>query len=184
MSKIGKKPVLIPEGVSIDFKSGVLLVKGPKGQLERRIPEGLDVKLEDNKLKVISKEKDKVSSRPYLGTLRANIANMVKGVTSGWSKKLELVGVGFRAEVAGSKLTLALGFSHPVIFEAPAGIKFNVEKNVITVEGLDKELVGLISDKIHSVKPPEPYKGKGIKYSDEIVRRKAGKAAKTQGVAA
>jgi large subunit ribosomal protein L6 len=184
MSKIGKQPILIPEGVEITYEGGVLRVKGPKGEMERHIPANIEVKLEDNKIKVLSKGKDKFLVRKFLGTFRANAANMVKGVTEGWSKKLELVGVGFRGEVVDNKLTLALGFSHPVIFEAPSGISFKIEKNLITVEGIDKEMVGQISDKIRSVKPPEPYKGKGIKYSDEIVRRKAGKAAKTQGAAA
>jgi large subunit ribosomal protein L6 len=184
MSKIGKKPVIIPEGVVVNYEGGTLFVKGPKGELARRIPEGIELKQEDDRIKIASKAKDKISNNTLSGTLRSNIANMVVGVSEGWSKKLELVGVGYRAEVSGAKLTMALGFSHPVVFEAPAGIGFKIEKNIITVEGADKDLVGLVADKIRSVKPPEPYKGKGIKYLDEIVRRKAGKAAKTQGVSA
>ena len=184
MSKIGKKPVIIPEGVSVNDENRTLSVKGPKGELVRKIPEGIELKLESNQVEISSKVKDKNINKTLLGTFRSNVANMVQGVSEGWSKKLELVGVGFRAEVSGTKLTMALGFSHPVVFEAPAGITFKVEKNIITVEGVDKELVGLVADKIRSVKPPEPYKGKGIKYSDEVVRRKAGKAAKAQGVGA
>ena len=134
-------------------------------------------------MKVSALNKD-LKTKAMHGTTRALIANMVKGVTEGWSKGLELVGTGFRAETSGKQLTLNVGFSHQVKIDAPEGITFRVEKSDITVEGQDKELVGLVADKIRSVRPPEPYKGKGIKYKDEVIRRKAGKAAKAQGAAA
>jgi large subunit ribosomal protein L6 len=118
------------------------------------------------------------------GTLRAVLSNMIVGVKEGWSKVLELVGTGYRASLSGNKLVISVGYSHPVEFEAPKGIDFKVEKTLITIEGIDKELVGLVAAKIRSIRPPEPYKGKGIKYQDEVVRRKPGKAAKTEGAAA
>jgi large subunit ribosomal protein L6 len=137
------------------------------------------VKLEDDQMRVSTLKKNP-KTKALHGTIRALIANMIKGVVDGWSKTLELVGTGYRAELSGKTLILTVGYSHPVEIEAPSGIDLKVEKTSITVEGIDKELVGHIADKIRSVRPPEPYKGKGIKYSDEVIRRKAGKAAKTE----
>ena len=180
MSKVGKKPVEIPQGVKIEDKDGIFTVSGPKGELFRKYPEKLlSIKIESDFATIVPISKTEKAFVNW-GTYRSHLANMVKGVTEGWKKTLELVGVGYRAEVQGSDLVLAVGFSHPVKILCPEGITLKVEKSIITVEGIDKERVGETADKIRSVRPPEPYKGKGIKYTDEIIRRKAGKAAKTQ----
>ena len=183
MSRLGRKLINIPETVKLSFEGKEIIVTGPKGNLKFEIPEGVSVDEEGRTLKVKALKKD-LRTKALHGTTRALIANMVKGVTEGWSKKLELVGTGFRAETSGKSLTLNIGYSHPVKMDAPEGIGFKVEKLDITVEGVNKELVGLVADRIRSIRPPEPYKGKGIKYKDEVVRRKAGKAAKAQGTAA
>lgn len=180
MSKIGKQPVKLPAGVSIETTPGEIKIKGPKGELSRKIPPSVGVGVKDGAILVSSKEGTKQAKSTF-GTIRSIIANMVVGVTEGWSKQLELVGTGFRAEVQGRALILTIGFSHPVTIEVPEGITFKVEKSIITIDGADKELVGQIAANIRAVRPPEPYKGKGIKYLDEVVRRKAGKAAKTIG---
>jgi large subunit ribosomal protein L6 len=180
MSRVGKLPVQIPDGVKVDIEKNVVKVTGPKGNLEWKFPRTINVKVVDGSVKVSSKGHTK-SAKSMHGTSRALIFNMIKGVTEGWSKVLELVGVGYRASVSGNTLSLTVGFSHPVEIEAPEGITFKVEKSDITVEGIDKELVGLVSSRIRAVRPPEPYKGKGIKYKDEEIVRKAGKAAKATG---
>ncbi|OGM13887.1 50S ribosomal protein L6 [Candidatus Woesebacteria bacterium RIFCSPLOWO2_01_FULL_39_23] len=182
MSRIGKKPIKIPEGVNVTIGGEAIKVSGPLGNLERRLPGKIDVKTEDGFLKVSSKGDS--SMDPIFGTTRSHVQNMLIGVSTGWSKTMELVGVGYRGELVGKNLSLALGFSHPVIFEAPNGITFKIEKSLIIVSGIDKDLVGLVADKIRAKKPPEPYKGKGIKYQNEKIRRKAGKAAKAQAGAA
>lgn len=178
MSKIGKLPIEIPQGVNVEIESGTVKITGPKGIMEMKIDRDIEVKRQDTSLVIATKRTNERSASIH-GTTRALISNMVRGVVDGWSKKLELVGTGYRAETTGSTLTLSVGFSHPVKVEAPEGINFKVEKTEITVEGFDKELVGQISATIRAIRPPEPYKGKGIKYKDEIIRRKAGKAAKT-----
>jgi large subunit ribosomal protein L6 len=183
MSRIGKLPIKLPEGVEVDIRAENLLVKGPKGQLEKKIPQGLVVEKKDGSVLVSLKKENSALSSIY-GTTRAIIANIVHGVTEGWSKSLELVGTGYRAEVVDNNLVLTVGHSHPVKINAPEGIAFKVEKTDITVEGIDKELVGQVAANIRAVRPPEPYKGKGIRYKDEFVRRKPGKAAKAQGVGA
>ena len=180
MSRIGKLPVNIPEGVKVEVKQGVIRVVGPKGELERVLPRTVLVKLKGDIIEVSSKGSSKAAKAIH-GTIRAIISNMVVGTSTGWSKTLELVGTGYRASVSGNTLTLTVGYSHPVEIEAPDGITFAVEKSEITVEGIDKELVGQISATIRAVRPPEPYKGKGIRYKDEEVLRKAGKAAKAAG---
>ncbi len=181
MSKIGKKPIIIPQGVEVDIKGNVFMVKGPKGELRRSYPEKLlSVKVAEGVVSLLPVSNSE-RARVNWGTFRSHFFNMIKGVSEGWKKTLELVGVGYRAEIQGRDLVLTVGFSHPVKVACPEGISFNLEKSIISVEGVDKELVGEISDKIRSVRPPEPYKGKGIRYTDEKVRRKAGKAAKTQG---
>ena len=180
MSRIGKLPIAIPEGVEVKVENGKIVTNGPKGTLERSVPKGVSAKVENGQL-VLEIAKDKVSLRPIYGTTRALVANDVAGVKDGWSKTLELVGTGYRAETSGKNLSVLVGYSHPVKFDAPEGITFKVVKTDITVEGIDKELVGLIAAKIREVRPPEPYKGKGIKYKDEVIRRKAGKAAKGAG---
>jgi large subunit ribosomal protein L6 len=180
MSRIGRLPIKIPDGVSVEIKTGEVVVKGPKGQLSRKLSHGVSAELKDGNL-VVKGLKNEESVKPLLGTERSILFNMVKGVVDGWEKKLELVGTGYRAEVAGKTLTLSVGYSHPVKIEAAEGISFKVEKNIITVEGIDKSLVGFVAANIRNIRPPEPYKGKGIRYVGEVIRRKAGKAAKAAG---
>ena len=183
MSKIGKQPITITAGATVTVEGRSVKVEGPKGALTQKLPRGIEVEVKDGVVTVTAKTKSKADTSNH-GTIRALINNNIKGVTQGWSKQLELVGTGFRAEVAGKTLTLIVGFSHPVKIEAPEGISFKVEKNVVTVEGANRESVGQVSANIRSVRPPEPYKGKGIKYTDEVIRRKAGKAAtKASGAA-
>ncbi len=159
-------------------------VTGPKGVMEEKLPRGIEVEVKDGLVSVTTKGKSKIDTSNH-GTIRALINNDVIGVTKGWSKQLELVGTGFRAEVSGKILSLTVGYSHPVKIEAPEGISFKVEKMIVTVEGVDREAVGQVAADIRGVRPPEPYKGKGVKYVDEVIRRKAGKAAaKTTGGAA
>jgi len=179
MSKIGKQPVIIPAGVTVEVTGHTVAVTGPKGTLKRHFPAEIAVEVKDGKALVTAKGSGKYVMALF-GTTRALINNDVTGVSTGWSKKLELVGTGFRAELNGAELSLTIGYSHPVKIKAPEGITFKVEKTFVSVEGFDRELVGQVSADIRSVRPPEPYKGKGIKYSDEIIRRKAGKAAATK----
>jgi large subunit ribosomal protein L6 len=184
MSKIGKQPVLIPEGVKIEVSGQTVKTTGPKGIIERVFARPVSIEVKDNQAIVTVRGNSKASMSLH-GTTRALLNNDVIGVTKGWSKTLELVGTGFRPELAGKTLSLTVGYSHPVKIEAPVGITFKTEKMIVTVDGIDKELVGQISANIRGVRPPEPYKGKGIKYTDEVIRRKAGKAAaKTTGAAA
>ncbi len=183
MSKIGKAPVKIPQGVTVEISEGEVRVTGPKGALVRRIHPTTDVKVENGQIIVTSTAKDKIGHSIY-GTTRALIANMVNGVSVGWTKELELVGTGFKAEVVGRDLVLTVGYSHPVKIEAPELVSFKVEKTIISVSGPDREVVGQIAADIRKVRPPEPYKGKGIKYRDEVIRRKPGKAAKAVGAPA
>ena len=180
MSRIGKQPIKIPEGVNINIDSDQVVVSGPKGEIKHNLPKAVFVKKKKDYLEVSTKDRSK-QGKANFGTTRALLANIVLGVTNGWTKQLELVGTGYRSETDGKTLTLTVGFSHPVKIEETEGISYKVEKNVITVEGIDKQLVGHLAAKIRSVRPPEPYKGKGIKYIDEVVRRKAGKAAKAVG---
>lgn len=181
MSRIGKKPIEIKEGVTVSLQGRKVNVSGSKGDLSFEVPNGIEVKIEDNKI-VVSQAKKALEVSAVFGLTRAMIANMVKGVSEGFEKKLELSGVGYRAAVAGADLTLSLGFSHPVKVNTVPGINFSVLENVITVSGIDKALVGNMASKIRDIRPPEPYKGKGIKYLGERIRRKAGKAAKAVGV--
>lgn len=180
MSRIGKKAIEIPQGVEVSVENGQFIVKGRLGEMKRDYPARmLSVKVEDNKVFVSPVSKTEQTG-VFWGTFRSHFNNMIQGVSKGWQKSLELVGVGYRAEVQGNDLVLTVGYSHPVKVTAPEGITFKVEKSIITVSGANKESVGDVSDKVRSIRPPEPYKGKGIKYIDEEVRRKAGKAAKTQ----
>jgi large subunit ribosomal protein L6 len=180
MSNIGKLPIKLPTGVTVELSEGSIKISGPKGSLSQKLSKHTSVKVEDAVI-TVSPADSSIKSREMHGTIRALISNMVGGVTEGWTKTLEMVGTGYRAEVRDKNLVLNIGYSHPVIIDAPEGITFEVTKSVIKITGIDKELVGLISDRVRSVRPPEPYKGKGIKYQGEIVRRKAGKAAKTAG---
>ena len=182
MSKIGKLPIKLPKEVNVDISDSEITLKGPKGEFKKVIPEGISVELKEGSIQVSLKKKSKDLNAIY-GTTRAHIANMVHGVAEGWSKTLELVGAGYRAELKGKDLILNVGYSHPVEIKALEGISYKVEKAEITVEGVDKALVGQFAAKIRDVRPPEPYKGKGIKYKDEVIRRKPGKAAKTEGAA-
>lgn len=179
MSKIAKKPVDIQEGTTIVLEGNVVKVTGPKGDLFFELPEGVNVKVDNASAQVSHKGEDR--ERALAGLTRSILANMVKGVVSGFEKKLELSGVGYRAQAADNLLTLSVGFSHPVKITAEPGIHFAVEENIITVSGIDKALVGNTAAKIRSIRPPEPYKGKGIKYVGERIKRKVGKAAKAVG---
>lgn len=178
MSKIGKIPVLIPVGVKIMEKEGKVTVIGSKGTMSFTLPSGIDVKIDNERIMVVPKNN---LSSALFGLSRAIIANLVKGVTVGFEKKLELSGVGYRAQVSGNDLMLFLGFSHPVKIPAVEGITFQVLENVITVSGINKNLVGDMAAKIRGLRPPDPYKGKGISYLGEKIRRKVGKAAKAVG---
>lgn len=181
MSKLAKIPVSIKEGVSVTIKDNIVKVEGPKGNLTFRLPIGVDVKIVDGRGIVSPKDKKNENLKPVLGLTRAILANMVTGVDTGFNKKLELSGVGYRAQVLGQDLSLSVGFSHAVKVTAVAGISFSVADSIITISGIDKGLIGNMAARIRAIRPPEPYKGKGIKYKDEKIRRKAGKAAKTLG---
>ncbi len=181
MSNIGKKAIKITEGVNITQDTDKIIVSGPKGTLETKVPMGIGVTVKNGEI-VLRKETESRELEKFFGLSRALLANMVTGVTSGFEKKLELSGVGYRANVSGEELVLNVGYVNPVKIKAPSGIKFSVDENsIITVYGASKQLVGDVADKIRHVRPPEPYKGKGIKYVGEYIRRKVGKAAKTVG---
>jgi large subunit ribosomal protein L6 len=174
MSRIGKQPVDIPEKVDVDIEDCKVTIKGPKGEITREFNSSFDINIEDDAV-VVNRPSDSKEDRSQHGLIRSLIEGMVKGVTEGFTKKLELVGVGYNAKVQGGDLVLELGYSHPIKIEAPEGINFDVEKNVVTVSGYDKQLVGDIAANIREQRKPEPYKGKGVKYIDEHIRRKVGK---------
>jgi large subunit ribosomal protein L6 len=178
MSRIGRKPITIPSGVNITLDNTRITVKGPKGTLSRELHKDMNLVVAENEISV-ERPSDNKLHRSLHGTTRSVVANMVSGVTEGFAKNLELVGVGYRANKAGDKLVLNVGYSHPVEIEPEGGIEFDVPTNTkITVKGIDKELVGATAAKIRSVREPEPYKGKGIKYEGERILRKEGKAGK------
>lgn len=178
MSRIGNKPITIPDGVEIKLDGQHITVKGPKGMLERDIHENMKVNLEDKVLTVV-RPNDEPKNRSLHGLTRTLINNMVEGTTKGFERKLEINGVGYRAQKQGNKLVMNLGYSHPVEIEAPEGITFDVpNQNEIIVKGIDKELVGQTAAVIRTKRPPEVYRGKGIKYAEEVIRRKEGKAGK------
>jgi large subunit ribosomal protein L6 len=174
MSRVGRKPVVLPKGVTVNVAKDSVAVKGPKGELKRALPTGVTIKAAGSQLD-ITRADDSGENRAKHGMMRALLANMVKGVSDGFERKLEINGVGYRAEVAGQKLNMALGFSHPVEFNLPKGVAGKVDKNVIILSGIDKELLGETASKIRDIRPPEPYKGKGIKYLEEVIQRKQGK---------
>lgn len=176
MSRIGKKPIAIPPGVTVSVSGNVVTVKGSKGELTRMVHPDLSVEVKNEEILVIPRRQMKKTAALW-GLSRALLANMVTGVVKGYEKKLEFEGVGYRASVEGDTLVMQLGFSHPIRFKAADGIKFSVEKNTITVSGIDKGLVGNAAARVRSFKVVEPYKGKGIRYQGEVVRRKAGKKA-------
>lgn len=176
MSRIGRKPIILPQGVEVTVDQRTVTVKGPKGTLTQAIPEGIIIEQQDDRL-LVERPEDTKKFRAYHGLTRALVANMVQGVSTGFERKLELVGVGYRVQMQGNKLVINIGFSHPVEVEPPAGIEFEVPANTkITVKGIDKQLVGNTAANIRDIRRPEPYKGKGIKYENEVIRRKAGKA--------
>lgn len=182
MSKIGKLPIIVKDGVTVTVNGQEVTVVGSKGTMTHVVPSGIVVIVEDGKILVKQDEKvNKEETKALWGLTRALLANITKGVSVGVEKKLELTGVGYRAQASGSELTLSVGYSHPVKIKAPQDITFNVADNVVTVSGIDKAMVGLIASRIRAVRPPEPYKGKGIKYQGEYIRKKAGKAAKAVG---
>lgn len=181
MSRIGKLPIAIPAGVTLTINGRNVDVKGPKGQLGLVLHDRVTLDQQDGQARVTVTDPDLQSDRALWGLTRMLVANMITGVTQGYEKKLEINGVGFKAQGSGQNLTLNLGFSHPVEFPVPEGITATVEKNVITIAGIDKQLVGETAAKIRALKKPEPYKGKGIKYADEVIRRKAGKVVKAAG---
>lgn len=178
MSRIGKAPITIPAGVEVKVEGNLVRVKGPKGELSREISHAMSVEIENGALRVV-RPSDEREHKALHGLTRTLINNMVEGVTHGYTRNLEMVGTGYRAAKSGSKLTLQVGFSHPVEFDPPKGIEFAVPAvNQIVVSGIDKELVGQMAADIRAVRPPEPYLGKGIKYAGEVVRRKEGKTGK------
>ena len=175
MSRIGKKPVTIPDGVSVSIADNRVQVKGPKGELGTPVLIGTAVAIEGGEVRVSA---EKITRNPAFGTMRALIQNMVTGVSTGFSKTLEIVGTGYRAQMDGKRLVLQLGFSHPIHFESPEGIAIKCESPTrVLISGADKALVGQVAADIRAYRPPEPYKGKGVKYEGEYIRRKAGKAA-------
>lgn len=178
MSRIGKRPIAIPNKVTITIEGQAVTVKGPKGQLSRVLPAEVVVSQDDGSLQVARRD-DSRTARQRHGLCRTLVANMVEGVSQGFQRRLEIQGVGYRAQVQGRNLTLNMGYSHPVQIEPPEGIQFAVENNTnVIVSGIDKEVVGNTAARIRAVRPPEPYKGKGIRYAGEAVRRKVGKAGK------
>lgn len=175
MSRVGKQLIKIPEKVEVTATAGMLTVKGPLGTLSRPLPEMLTLNIAEGTATFAQPKRDDVATRSLWGTYASHLVNMIEGVTKGFEKKLIIEGVGYRAAVAGTKMNLNLGLSHPVELPIPAGIKVTVEKNLVTVSGFDKELVGQFAATFRSYKEPEPYKGKGIRYDGEIIRRKEGK---------
>lgn len=183
MSRIGKLPIALPDGVKVSLEDGAVRVEGPKGKLKAELPNGIEVQMAGKVLKVV-RGNDERTLRALHGLARKLVANMVEGVSRGFSRVLEINGVGYRAEVKGSELHLALGFSHPVVVALPQGVTASVERQtIITLNSADKQILGEVAAKLRGLKPPEPYKGKGIKYQQEVIKRKAGKAVGAAGSA-
>jgi large subunit ribosomal protein L6 len=177
MSRIGKKPIEIPAGVSVSLSPGRVMVNGPLGELSRQVPRRMKVEQSDGEI-VVSRPTERGDDRALHGLTRSLVANMVEGVTKGFEKRLEIQGVGYRAALRGQSLELSVGFSHPVVVDPPAGITFEVPSPTeVIVKGIDKQQVGQTASEVRAVRPPEPYKGKGIRYQGEYVRRKVGKRA-------
>jgi large subunit ribosomal protein L6 len=177
MSRVGKKPIPVPEKTKLTFSGGNLTVEGPKGTLTRKIHPEVALDLGDENV-VVSVSRNDKKTKALWGTTRAQVANMLTGVSTGFERVLEINGIGYRAELKGKSIELNLGFSHPINFELPEGIDAQVDKATIKLSGIDKELVGFAAASIRRMRPPEPYKGKGIKYAEEQIQRKAGKTAK------
>ncbi len=177
MSRIGKKPIVFPKNIKISQSADIVKVQGPKGILSSKLPEGITLTIGDGSM-VVERKSEEILARSYHGLARTLIANMVNGLSAGFEKKLEISGVGYRAELSENSLKFILGFSSPVQYDIPKGIDIKVDKQVnIIVSGIDKQLVGRVAAEIRSLKKPEPYKGKGIKYANEYIKRKAGKSA-------
>jgi len=175
MSRIGRMPIVVPKEVKVAYDASRVEVTGPKGHLLHLLPQGITVSVEDGKV-LVQRPNDQRTSRSLQGLTRSLIANMVTGVTHGFERKLEIVGVGFKADVDGKALKLTLGFSHPISFPLPEGIRAEVEKQtLVTIKGIDRQQVGTVAAKLRSIKPPEPYKGKGVRYFGERIRKKVGK---------
>jgi len=178
MSRIGKKPIELPKGVKFEIKEGEVIVTGPKGTLKRPLLEGLDVQSDENVINIqrVNEEKRIMS---YHGLMRTLIANMVEGVHNGFERKLEIIGIGYRAEMHGNNVVFYLGYSHPIVFALPQGISAQVEKQTsLTVKGIDKELLGEVAAKMRALRKPDAYKNKGVKYANEVLKKKAGKSGK------
>lgn len=181
MSRVGKLPIPIPAGVKIQVADGVVRVEGPKGKLEHRLPSVVTVEVSDGALKVARTDESR-QTRALHGLTQRIVGNMVRGVHAGFTRNLEIVGVGYRAEAKGQSLQLSLGYSHPILFQLPPGVQARTERPTsITLESIDRQLLGETAAMIRRLRPPEPYKGKGIKYAEEVLRRKAGKAAGAAG---
>ncbi len=180
MSRIGNAIIIVPKEATVTISGGSVVVKGPKGELSMNVPAGITLTDKDGTI-TVTRKGDNKAMRSLHGYVRAELMNSVTGVTKGWTRTLELSGVGYRAAVTGTDLTLNLGFSHPVVVKPPAGITFAAAEGKIVVSGTDKQMVGQTAAKIREIKKPEPYKGKGIKYQGEHIRKKAGKAAKAVG---
>ncbi|RLB42699.1 MAG: 50S ribosomal protein L6 [Deltaproteobacteria bacterium] len=177
MSRIGKRPVPIPQGVQVKVEENVVVVKGPKGELKRKLHPLVKLSIEADKVQVaVDGTRKKKDAGALQGLFRVLVDNMITGVTKGFERNLEIVGVGYRAEVSGDTVVFNLGYSHPINFKLPKGIGAKVEKTKITLSGIDKELLGQTAANIRALRPPEPFKGKGIRYENEVIRRKAGKA--------
>lgn len=177
MSRLGKLPIELTKGTEARLQDGFIIVKGPKGELKTKLHDAIKTNITDKEIILSVNNPDDVKEKALWGLFRSLVKNMVIGVNQPFIKKLEINGVGFKAAVSGSKLTLNVGFSHPVVYNLPAGIKAEVQANIIAISGIDKYLVGETAAEIRRIKKPEPYKGKGIKYADEVLRRKAGKTA-------
>jgi large subunit ribosomal protein L6 len=177
MSRLGKLPIKIPAGTQASIADGYITIKGPKGELKQALHKLAKTEIKDNEIIVSVEDKDNKKEKAFWGLYRSLINNMVQGVNTGFEKKLEVIGVGYRVALSGQKLTLNVGYSHPVIFELPAGVTGLVEANKITISGFDKQLIGETAAQIRKVRKPEPYKGKGIKYVDEVIRRREGKTS-------
>jgi large subunit ribosomal protein L6 len=180
MSRIGRKPVSLPKGVTLLQKAGAYGVKGPKGELTKSLPQGITVKAQGERINV-ERSDDSRELRAKHGLVRAHLANMIKGVTDGWTRELEINGVGYRAEVSGDTITLQLGYSHPVVFKLPKAVQAKVDKNKVILTSADRDVLGQTAAQVRELRPPEPYKGKGVKYAEEVIKKKAGKAAATGG---
>jgi large subunit ribosomal protein L6 len=178
MSRIGRKPISVPEGVTVSIAPGRVTVNGPKGELQQTVSTRMEIAEEEDGTLVVTRPTDRGDDRAIHGLTRSLVANMVEGVTDGYEKRLEITGVGYRAKLAGKALELSVGYSHPVSIPAPDGIEFEVpQPTQVIVRGIDKQLVGEIASRIRRVRPPEPYKGKGIRYAGEQIKRKVGKRA-------